>query len=303
MYRDVWFVLVALTSLFLAAEGFGPHNHFVNPPPPGVIHSYGEDSTYIVGSTIDLKWRTNYSKISLVLWQDNNASYQYLIEKQPATRFYAWKVNLTGLFSLDQGNGMYNFDSNTGLPVLGFYLLNHIVSAVFSFSILDEDGPNWQFNSHYINITEPFKDSSTPGLTDHGPTPSPSSSSSSSPSAGLSNGAKIGIGVGVGVGVGGILIGLVVGLLLRRKKSKRSAELEGAPASNGSSTSQPALLPPIITVGSNEKRVSEDPQELDSDESPIYRDNPKELPGQSPLHELMNHELPAELPAEDVRAT
>lgn len=66
---------------------------------------FSDDNVYAIGSTIELQWQTNYSILSLAMWQNNNNSFQYLFQSQTAVFSLLWNVNLTGLYSLSDGNG------------------------------------------------------------------------------------------------------------------------------------------------------------------------------------------------------
>lgn len=63
-----------------------PQNHFVNPPEPGLLNAYQDNNVYVIGSTIDLSWQTNYTSIEVLLWQNGNNSVQ---ELPPSGRYYA----------------------------------------------------------------------------------------------------------------------------------------------------------------------------------------------------------------------
>jgi len=106
-------------------------NHFISPPPMAYSSSsnYTANYVYTEGDIMTMQWQTNWTKISAVLWQNNNASSQYLPGgySVPTTQSFSWLVDVAGLYDLSKGN-------------------------VFFFSVFDE-GSQQQFESHYFNIT------------------------------------------------------------------------------------------------------------------------------------------------------
>ncbi|KAF7193711.1 hypothetical protein HII31_04961 [Pseudocercospora fuligena] len=208
---STWFLAFAfLFSRILCQD---TENYFINPPPGGPIHDYSQNNVYATGSLIRFQWQTNYTTMSLVLWQNDNSSFQYFIQDQPASLSYTWTVDLSGKFSLDQGD-------------------------VFFLGIFNEDGSEAQFGSHYFNITDSSAQATPTTMTTSvsatsiptsvtaatdistTSTSSPTSSSTAAVSSGgLSSSAQVGIGVGVGVGVGALLVGLAIGYFVRRKRN------------------------------------------------------------------------------------
>lgn len=94
---------VVLSSLFiLPSTGDGDEsNYFVNPP---WLHGSGDtfesNNVYSLGSTLNLNWETNFSTISLALWQRGNTSSIYLINRQPVSKGFMWHINVDGEFDI-----------------------------------------------------------------------------------------------------------------------------------------------------------------------------------------------------------
>lgn len=102
---------------------------------------------------------------------------------------------------------------------------------VFFFWAVRYDNNDFHFASHYFNITEGITDStssSTSSSPASPPTARPNKTKAphknTQGSAGLSNSAEVGIGVGVGVGVGCLLIGVLIGFCIRRRRRASESE-------------------------------------------------------------------------------
>ncbi|KAK5128382.1 hypothetical protein LTR85_003050 [Meristemomyces frigidus] len=93
------------------------------------LGNYTADYVYTEGDLMTLQWQTNWTTISVLLWQSGNASFQYLPNGKaiPATQNLTWLVDVEGLFDLQTGN-------------------------VFFLAVFDA-GTQLQFESHYFNIT------------------------------------------------------------------------------------------------------------------------------------------------------
>lgn len=89
-----------------------PQNVFINPPQPGPDHEYSKNNVYALGSTINLQWTTSWDAMQLLLWQNDNATYVTLEEDLQGVDTLSWNVDLTGLFSLDEGNGKCSLRSS-----------------------------------------------------------------------------------------------------------------------------------------------------------------------------------------------
>ena len=96
-----------VTLLCISRTILAQSNQFINPPVPGPDNVYSANNVYAVGSTINLQWTTNYTTMSLVMWQNDNATFQYLSKMVPAVSTLAWTVDLQGQFNLDDGNGTF----------------------------------------------------------------------------------------------------------------------------------------------------------------------------------------------------
>ncbi|KAK6438486.1 hypothetical protein LTR95_005304 [Oleoguttula sp. CCFEE 5521] len=103
--RATIFLLLTTASLRVLAKS-DANNYFINPQQPGAIHDYSTNNVYVLGSVINLQWATNYTGLSLALWQYDNSSIQTLEEKVLAFTSLAWPVDLTGLFDLKDGEGV-----------------------------------------------------------------------------------------------------------------------------------------------------------------------------------------------------
>jgi len=44
-------------------------NEFVDPPPMGINAYYDDNVAYEEGSILEIKWRTNFTKMTLEMWQ------------------------------------------------------------------------------------------------------------------------------------------------------------------------------------------------------------------------------------------
>ena len=106
MYHRTIFSWIATASFLVATVLAQGQNHFINPPIPGGTGDFVDNKNFSTGSTVNLQWTTNYPMISLILWQNNNASYYTLIDNQPATQSFSWPIDITGVFDLRDGAGM-----------------------------------------------------------------------------------------------------------------------------------------------------------------------------------------------------
>jgi len=228
-----FFVFILLSKTVSAQND--DENAFIEPVPPGTPNDFSENTVYVIGSQISLRWRTNYTELSLAIWQNGNASFLYIpgMKFVTTTTSYKWTVEPMS-FDLKDGN-------------------------VFFFDIFAEDGTGRQLSSHYFNISEGaaspssasasrssstsaisstilstilstgLPTSSTPAATTTTTTTLPTATpqvQATSNSPGLSAGAKAGIGVGVSVvGIGAALAALAIVLRHRRRKSKEDAPL------------------------------------------------------------------------------
>jgi hypothetical protein len=54
------------------------NNVFIEPPENGSPNEYADNNLYIIGSQMTIRWRTNYTKLSLAMWQNGNSNFRYL---------------------------------------------------------------------------------------------------------------------------------------------------------------------------------------------------------------------------------
>ncbi|EME46854.1 hypothetical protein DOTSEDRAFT_70724 [Dothistroma septosporum NZE10] len=227
MYPRWLFPCIAiLTSLATSALAQG-ENHFINPPIPGATNVYIDNKNFSIGATVELEWTTTYPMISLILWQNDNASYYTLIDNQPATQSFSWPIDLMGVFDLRNG-------------AVFFFQMWNLTNNGNGQSITD------RFSSHYFNLvndgtTSTATATATPtgvvGTASSLPNPTASSTStsastpSSPPDSGLSTGAKAGIGIGVALGVLALIGATAAFWFLRRRKSARYTPARSNPDS------------------------------------------------------------------------
>jgi hypothetical protein len=55
-----------------------PNNYFIEPGPSGTSNDFSENNEYVVGTELLVKWATNFTEMSLTIYQNDNASFQYL---------------------------------------------------------------------------------------------------------------------------------------------------------------------------------------------------------------------------------
>lgn len=77
--------VLALLGRSVYASG-DASNFFIEPPAPGTAGDFTQNNVYVVGSQISVRWATNFSEMSLAIYQNNNASFQYLPNMSMATR-------------------------------------------------------------------------------------------------------------------------------------------------------------------------------------------------------------------------
>ncbi|KAF2156104.1 hypothetical protein K461DRAFT_291057 [Myriangium duriaei CBS 260.36] len=218
--------LLVVASILPFAQAQATTNYFISPPVPEGDNQFQNNPVYTVGDQIKLQWQTNYTRVSLIWWQNNNDSYQTVdgLENVVSSSPFTWNLSLTGKFSLKGGN-------------------------VFFFQMYDA-GSNSQtmFSSHYFNITDKSSTTSSTTSSSSSATPTPTSSTTSSSatgistapaatsaaatsaaaeashsSGGLSSGAKVGLGVGVGLGVVALVgLGAILALLFRRRRENHT---------------------------------------------------------------------------------
>ena len=65
---------LALIWPFVAAKS----GLFYNPPTGGTIHDYSENPVYTLGQTVQMRWTTTLDSFSIMLWQNNDADYEWV---------------------------------------------------------------------------------------------------------------------------------------------------------------------------------------------------------------------------------
>ena len=85
------FVLTLLDRSVYASSDAS--NYFIVPPVPGTAGDFTQNSAYVVGSQISMSWSTNFSEMSLTIYQNNNATFKYLPNMSTARRLIQelWK--------------------------------------------------------------------------------------------------------------------------------------------------------------------------------------------------------------------
>ncbi|KAK4505749.1 hypothetical protein PRZ48_003714 [Zasmidium cellare] len=187
--------MMGFTALGAGADGH-KSNYFINPSTrvPSSLTNFDDNIVYSAGSALKLSWETNFTTISLVLRQQGNDSYSYLIQRQPVFKTLMWVVDL---------NGKYNITS--------VELEAPNVFSLELWEVINDSGQTrGRFSSQHFNITgaQPITEVATSP-----PTPNDSNGSLAAitterestteqpASNGLSLDAKISIGIGVGLGV------------------------------------------------------------------------------------------------------
>ncbi|KAK4495519.1 hypothetical protein PRZ48_013851 [Zasmidium cellare] len=289
-------LLGALSLLCLQA--FAQNNYFITPPTPGPTGQFDENNVYALGSTINLQWKTNYTTISLALWQNDNNSYVLLLDSVPASQTLRWDVDFNNQFNITS--------AGLATPNVFFFQMWEIVEGG---NIGD------RFSAHYFNITG---DQSSPSTTSAASTSTVTSTAnssgtttsatntatgtSSSSSGGLSSSATIGIGVGVGVGVACLLAGAAIAFFFWRRSKKNAAPSHQDQSHGGRNMEQAA--PPYfgsVSAGGYTPVQQDGASYYDSNHmaksqlSPPVQ--PSELSGEGQTHELsstqaQSYELP-----------
>ncbi|KAH8797751.1 hypothetical protein F5884DRAFT_758987 [Xylogone sp. PMI_703] len=196
---------------------------FVNPGPAGANNDFSLDSTFVLGSKMNIQWTSDTDKnMDLTLNQQRpNDVWEYVFQNRPNLTSFDWTVT-----------------TNKNLAD----------TPVFFFELWISGSTSPAAISHYFNITDGRSPSSSSSSTSSStptsttptstPTSTPSSSSTntggsaasatnSSPpitassSSGLSTGAKVGLGVGIPIAV---ILGVAAGWFFfgRRRRNQHS---------------------------------------------------------------------------------
>ncbi|KAK4934033.1 hypothetical protein LTR66_015763, partial [Elasticomyces elasticus] len=185
--RGVVALLLPVVVRHASAQTGNQTNYFINPQQPDAVAWYIDNNAYAIGSSIQLQWKTNYTGISVNLWQVDNPRCSDITPPGVFAR-----QTLAWLVSPDK------FDIHNA---------NLTSPNVFYFTVLDAGDTPGAFMSHYFNITAAAAAAaSTVSASPSAPTASASSSSSSSSnssstSSSNNNNSKIAYGAGISVGV------------------------------------------------------------------------------------------------------
>lgn len=68
---------VAFISLVVAQND----GVFYNPPTFGATGDFSQNPVYVIGQTVQVRWTVSYNQISLVLYQNNNNTFEYLLRE------------------------------------------------------------------------------------------------------------------------------------------------------------------------------------------------------------------------------
>lgn len=80
MLRRIYgFVLIAAwLAHAMADDGFTANNYFIEPQPNGPANDFTENKAYIIGDSVQIRWETNFTKMSVTIWQNNNPEFHYI---------------------------------------------------------------------------------------------------------------------------------------------------------------------------------------------------------------------------------
>ncbi|KAJ5720919.1 uncharacterized protein N7483_008853 [Penicillium malachiteum] len=121
----LFWLLSFISPLVVAKSGV-----FYNPPTGGKIHDYTKNPVYTLGQTLQMRWTTTLASFSILLWQNDNADYEWVQTDISNLTSYDWIVSTNQ--NLSNGN------------VFFFQIRN-------ASNLEDQDE---LFASHYFNITE-----------------------------------------------------------------------------------------------------------------------------------------------------
>ncbi|KAK4934156.1 hypothetical protein LTR66_015699 [Elasticomyces elasticus] len=69
-------------------------NYFINPQQADAVDWYADNNAYAIGSSIQLQWKTNYTGISVTLWQVDSPHCSYITPPGVFVRqTLAWPVS------------------------------------------------------------------------------------------------------------------------------------------------------------------------------------------------------------------
>ncbi|KAI1452296.1 hypothetical protein F4805DRAFT_447970 [Annulohypoxylon moriforme] len=240
----MWFRLFA-TLIYLSLAVVGQDMPGPGEPAPtfadgAFTEPRGEQSTYTLGSSINITWDTTYETANLWLIVDWSYDKPIQLASNIAQRWYQWQVATSShnssqiyAFRLVNATGTASEQSDGGFTSAAFWIqLTASVpasSATSSASLIS------------TSASAPATISAT--TTSPAATSQTTDSSSDGQAQGLTDSAKVGVGVGVGVGGVG-LIALAAGILLyrRSRNNKTQATDNMEPYSQGTPSTAPGSL-------------------------------------------------------------
>ncbi len=76
--RSIFSQLLASVILLSSHVACQKENRFINPPEAGPAGEFRDIGVYPVGTQMTLSWKTSWERYSLVLYQNDNSTFQYL---------------------------------------------------------------------------------------------------------------------------------------------------------------------------------------------------------------------------------
>ena len=71
---------IYLSTLLLPSLVYSDGGTFYHPPNAGTNNTFSDNAAYKIGDMLQIRWLTDISNISLVLWQNgNDADFEYLL--------------------------------------------------------------------------------------------------------------------------------------------------------------------------------------------------------------------------------
>ncbi|KAI6085677.1 hypothetical protein F4821DRAFT_147437 [Hypoxylon rubiginosum] len=224
----MWFrplaALVLLSSIVSAQDDLpGPGEPALQYTDGAFTEPRGSQSTYNLGTTLNVSWETSYDTSNLWLiqgWQFNapiqlatnigQTWYEWTVDTDSTnkTEIYSFRVvNATGTQEQQQGGGF--------------------LSAAFYIGNLKATSSSISSTASHVSTSASAPAATTEAEITSSASGAAQTTEAAASTAGLSEGGKIGVGVGVGVGGVG-LIALIAGILLyRRSKNSKSQAADG----------------------------------------------------------------------------
>ncbi|KAL4885263.1 hypothetical protein BJY04DRAFT_180505 [Aspergillus karnatakaensis] len=255
--------LVLLLALGASLSQAQSTNFFISPgSQEAQLESGNRTDQYPVYSQHDntlFSWNTNWTTVSLLLWQNENASSIRLFEMQSdAPNTYTYDMNPDVDLTWNDVFFLTLWNENRGTEGgISFFS-----SSYFRINASDPDSTTTTSTSTRTTSTSTSTSTSTQTATDE-PTPTPESAdnesvseSASSSSSGLSSSAKVGLGVGIGLGVPALALAAVAAFYYRRRSQATAWQREQAthqyqPAPQFGSDSGGYPPPPLSDISGN----------------------------------------------------